>query len=479
MAWHARLSASQTKDWFTCPGTIALKELFPEHDPSGQAAQLGTCAHLLIEICLEKGVSPASFENRLLQIVHPDTPEEDTKMLAKHAKWPKGAGVVVFEVDEEMIDATTCFIDYVIGRLITLFPDQYDDTGMDEVPYHFSVEAVKRGQLKLEGRVNPLPERDDTGGTADVTIDAWPELMELVDYKNGTGVLVGVEGNLQLKSYTLGRAVENGQTIGGYEKYRYTIGQPRHHRAPPGGMSWEEQTPAQIEAFRKQLVAACKRVDAARECLANLQSNHDKAGQPSPTVQECRDELFQYGFLSVGEDGSHCNWCQHLNHCPAALGKVQETVGMDFEDDADEIDPALGANHIATILPWKPFIEKFLKVAAAKAEELAFKEEMPGYKIVRKGGNRAWKPKLDPKEVKARLVDHYGVDPAKIMNPAAEPTIRTGPQVEKVVPAKMREEFGKEFLHKPEGGLIMVPESDGREAYSAADAANDFDDVEE
>ena len=480
MAWHARLSASHTQDWFNCPGTIALKEMFPYDDPSGEAAQLGTCAHALIERCLEEGVAPEQYRDRLIEIVKPDTPDEDIKIHAKAFKWPKQVGRVVFEVDDEMIDATTCFIDYVIGRLVELFPEAYDAPGFgDEVPSSIAIDAVKRGQLKLEGRVNPLPERDDTGGTADVTLDAWPALMELVAYKNGTGVLVPVWGNLQLKSYTLGRAVEGEGNIRDYAEYRYTIGQPRHHRAPPGGMSWETQTPAELEAFRKELVNACERVDQARECLANAASNMSKVEGRPLTVEEARQSLFDVGFLSVGDDGSHCNWCPHLNECPAALGKVQEVAGIDFADEADEIEPPIGPNHLAMILPWKPFITKFLNVAAAKAEELAYKDEMPGFKIVKKGGNRTWKPKLDTAEVKARLVSHYGVDPAKIMNPAAKPTLRTGPQIEKAVPSKMRAEFGEEFLHKPEGGFTMVPEDDGREAVSMSQAADDFGDIEE
>ena len=28
----------------------------------------------------------------------------------------------------------------------------------------------------------------------DVTIDAWPEVLEVVDYKNGSGVFVPIEG---------------------------------------------------------------------------------------------------------------------------------------------------------------------------------------------------------------------------------------------------------------------------------------------
>lgn len=482
MAWHARLSASQTKDWFNCPGTIALKEMFPYDDPSGEAAQLGTCAHALIERCLEEGVAPIKYAGRLIQIKAPDTSKEEIVILPRAAKWPKGTQAVVFEVDDEMIDATTSFIDYVIGRLVELFPEAYDTTGFgDEVPYSIAIDAAKRGQLKLEGRVNPLPERDDTGGTADVTIDAWPDLMELVDYKNGTGVLVYVKDNLQLKSYTLGRAVENGGDLGDYAKYRYTIGQPRHHRSPPGGMSWEDQTPAELAAFRRQLVAACDRVDRARKVLVDLWSaRRDPAGNAHEevSIDDARNALFQTGFLSVGDDGGHCNWCPHLNSCPAALDKIQDTVGMDFAKEADDIEPPMGPNHIAAILPWKPFITKFLNVAAAKAEELALEEKMPGYKMVRKSANRTWKPDLKDAAVVSRLSDHYGVDPKKLKTAPTPGKLRTGPQVEKLVTSKMRKEFEGEFLWKPDGGLTMVPESDGREAVSMSDASDDFD-VEE
>ncbi|ADK73443.1 exonuclease [Roseobacter phage RDJL Phi 1] len=480
MAWHARLSASQTKDWFNCPGTIALKEMFPYDDPSGEAAQLGTCAHALIERCLEEGVSPEAYRDRLIEIKHPDTDKEETVIMGKNVKWPKQVGRVIFEVDDDMIEATTTFIDYVIGRLVELFPQAYDTTGFgDEVPYGISVDAVKRGQLKLEGRVNPLPERDDTGGTADVTIDCWPDLMELVDYKNGTGVLVPVEGNLQLRSYTLGRAVEGDGEIGDYANYRYTIGQPRHHRAPPGGMSWEELKPNELAAFRKELVAACKRVDKARLVLEQAY-NYKRDADEMLTIEEARQALYDAGFLSVGEDGGHCNWCPHLNDCPAALNKVQDVAGMDFADEPEELEDPMGPNHLAMILPWKGFIESFLKKAAAIAQERLLKgEEVPGYKMVRKGGNRTWKPDLDETEVTNRLIEHYGVKREKIMNPPAEAKMRTGPQIEKAVPAKMREEFAKEFLWKPEGGLTMVTEDDGREAVTPDQAADDFGDVEE
>ena len=61
MAWHARLSASKTKEWANCAGIIALAEAFPVEDLSGDAAMLGTCAHYLIERALGEGVQPSAY----------------------------------------------------------------------------------------------------------------------------------------------------------------------------------------------------------------------------------------------------------------------------------------------------------------------------------------------------------------------------------------------------------------------------------
>ena len=132
-----------------------------------------------------------------------------------------------------MVEAAASFITYVIRRLVETLPEVYDPGVAvydDDGFFAMSKLAVERGELKLEARVNPLPERDDTGGTADVTIDIWPDLLEIADYKNGTGVYVPIENNWQTRSYLLGRAVvENPEDLGEYNHYRHSIGQPRHH----------------------------------------------------------------------------------------------------------------------------------------------------------------------------------------------------------------------------------------------------------
>jgi len=478
MAWHARLSASQTKDWAHCAGTIALKEFFPVFDPSGDAARLGTCAHALIERCLEEGVPPSSYEGQLIEIVKPDTDDEDVKFLHRNAKMPPPSRIV-YEVDVDMIDATTAFVDYVLERLAALFPETYDPETDTADRYAWSKTAVAKGTVKLEGWVNPLPERDDTGGTADVTIDAWPELLEVVDYKNGVGVLVPVWSNWQLRSYTLGRAVEASPELDEYESYRYTIGQPRHHMAPEGGMSWEDISPAELRTFRKTLQDAVKRVDRARECGANYMANCEKAGEEG-TVEGMHEALYAAGFLTTEPDGNHCTWCNHLNDCPAARARVTETIGMDFDDDPEELEPPLGANHLAVVLPWAAFIKKFLKAAEDKAEEILLAGgEVPGYKIIRKSGNRTWKEGLEDDAVIKRLASEYGVAPEKLVTPPTPGKLRTGPQVEKLVPSKRKKDFEAEFLYKPVGGFSMVPESNPGRAVRPDTAADDFDDVED
>lgn len=482
MAWHARLSASQTKDWFNCEGTIALKEAFPYDDPSGDAARLGTCAHALIERCLEEGVPPSSYIDRLIEIVHPDTNKETVKIHRPNAKWPKGATRVVYQVDDDMVEATTSFVEYVLRRLHELFPDTYTAVEMafTEQWHAWSRHAVSSGVLKLEGRVNPLPERDDTGGTADVTIDAWPEMLEVVDYKNGVGVLVPVKGNLQLRTYLLGRAVELGETqedsarLDLYEDYRYTIGQPRHHRAPPNGVSSEDLSAKDLVKFREELRAACKRVDAARALVEDMFQACAEEGSPQPSIDDVRQALYSHGHLSVGEDGSHCTYCPHINDCPAARKKAEETAGIDFENEPSEIEPPLGPNHLATVIPWVPFIKTFLNNAEKRAEELALEGQMPGYKMVRKPSNRVLKDGVNEGEVQSFLREHGGK--ADQMHNAPKPaSLKTGPQLEKLLPRKHQKAFSDKFMYKPAGGLTMVPEDDGREAVTNDDPAADFE----
>lgn len=192
------------------------------------------------------------------------------------------------------------------------------------------------------------------------------------------------------------------------------------------------------------------------------------------------DDLYKAGLISVGADGSHCTFCHRKVKCPAALAKVQETTAADFAEPPEDLE-APGPNMLTAILPWIPFIDKFLKEAAASAErQLLSGGKLEGYKLVRKKTNRAWAPnykhddttvELTDSEVQRLMEEKFGVEPEKLV--VTSTSRISGPQAEKLVPKAKRKEFNDFFLYKPPGGLTMAESADPRSEV-VADAAGDF-----
>ena len=58
---HARLSASRTDRFMSCPGSYRLESLMP-YEPAGEAAAIGTAIHELSEIILSNGQIPAGTD---------------------------------------------------------------------------------------------------------------------------------------------------------------------------------------------------------------------------------------------------------------------------------------------------------------------------------------------------------------------------------------------------------------------------------
>jgi len=463
MGKHARLSASQTKQWWKCPGSTAVLETRPDlKRASGYHAQMGTCAHALVEKCLEEGSEPEDYRDRIIVIIEDDDGGESTSILRKNAKTPKDPQTVWFEVDTEMIDAVDVMTTYVRARLVELGAIPGGDAP-DEARA-----AAECKELQLESYTIPIPERDDTGGTADVTIDIFLEVLEIIDYKHGSGVFVPVEGNYQLRSYILGKAIE---TQFSHDVYRYTIVQPRH---PEGGVQSEEITRAELQAWAKDLGLAAERVDVAREKVS--------AGAGV-------DELFEEGLISVGDDGSHCTFCDLKTGCPAIFAKAQDLASVDFEDepDADKLETP-GENRLHIVLPWVKLIDSWIRDMEAEAERLLMQgRSIEGYKLVRKRSNRQWVPTcyvdlegdgeevpvpVDEENLLELMETEFNLDEADMY---AAPKLISGPQAEKLLTKDDRGRFNQVMLHKPEGGLTMVPEGDKREAVSV-DPAADFDD---
>src|SRR3972149_1479351 len=277
MAFHTKRSPSRAKQFIGCPGTLAFCSTLPEEQraSAGEAAQLGTATHAIIERCLSEGSEPAFYEDRIVELLEKPDGEEGTTILKPNAKTP-GPGRTFFIVDETMIHNATIMTDYVRERL--------EELGLDEK------------DLELETRTNPLPDRDDTSGTADVTLAALKAgVLEVDDYKNGY-LTVEHKDNPQTLAYLLGKAIEKKFA---FKIYRALICQPRADHEE-GAIRYVELTKRDLLDFQKEYRAAIERCEEAEAAF-------EKAGTKG------RDK-WAAKWLSAGEA---CTFCEAQAICPA------------------------------------------------------------------------------------------------------------------------------------------------------------------
>lgn len=467
-AGHRRYAASRGKRWMTCAGSVVLEEELPRGGSSSYA-QLGTAAHALLERCLTEGSEPSEYMGRIVVL---DENGEATIKKPK-AKMPTDPTVVAFIVDQDMVEAIDVAVEYVRSRMVELGVAGFDQLRNRAVS-STSCKAVEFGGLLLERTYEPVDGRPDVGGTADITLNGW-DVLEVVDYKHGSGVFVPVRKNAQLMLYLLGAARHFGMM---HSSYRITIVQPRH----PDGRRPQSQdvTLEELLEFEKALHAAlerCAEAEAMRAAGASVM------------------ELFDNGMLAVGD----CDFCPMRPTCPATLAKVADSARLDFSSDPPDAPPSqFEMPDVFELLRWVPFVKAWAKAVEAEADRLArqgIKSDL--FKMVRGRANRAWAPAvvlengdddlgLPPRieEVtdelrRAELAVELGFVPAdKWDNMFSEPELLSGPKIEKLVPSKQRAEFSRRFMTKPEGQLILVPVDDPREAVDPSTvAAEDFDTI--
>lgn len=439
---HAHYSPSGSERFHGCSGAPAFALKLPkEHkDKSGPAAQLGTAAHGLLEKCLTDMKAPSAFRDRIIELIGE---EEGFSMLKPSAKAP-GAGRIWFIVDEDMVEGVTEAYEYVLNRCEELFVDPAD-------------------ALIMEGRTNPLPDRDDTSGTADVTIDVKPFLLEVVDYKNGFVTVEHVD-NPQLLSYLCGRAEDTGWA---HEMYRITVVQPNGFH-PEGTTRSYEVTKDELRAFQVKHRTAVEKCDAAEAAL-------NDAGRVT-------DE-WQQEWLTAGD---HCTMCPAAAICIVKRQSMQAEARKDFADlppTDEEIDAEVqNLERAAEVAQWGPAVKKYIE-SAQKYLINAYDagRQVPG-KMVRKNTKRVWGKEaegLTPAELAVRLVkEGYISDNERaLLLTTTEPKLIGGPAVEKLVPAAKRAAFAAAYLHKPSGALEWAPEEDKRRAVNPGDGARaDFAD---
>ena len=320
----------------------------------------------------------------------------------------------------------------------------------DGFPFTFGDDDVGpiQGYLDLvRGLADDLAGGDDIGieervevtdqvyGTADAVVRSRDgHELNVVDLKYGRGVLVDVRGNPQLMIYGLGALYAIRQTAysEGVEVVRMHVFQPRHSQ---GGHSVEELTVEELLDWKHEVL--------------------------EPGIAAAS------GGSEERRAGDWCKFCPAKVGCPAIRKKSLEVAVGVFED-LPNLTPAktpmspkdLSPTMIRDLLGAFPMVEAWI----GSVREYAYKlvtagGKVPGFKLVEKKTNRAWKDETRA----ADLIRKYGEEPfppGKLLSPA---------QAEKAIGGKKGKAAVATMTKKPTAGTVLASDSDKRPAVSPGD----------
>ena len=377
MSNHAYLSASASERWLKCPPSAKLCAQM--EDMGSPYAQQGTDAHALCQYLVEKALG------------------RDTRDPTEDLTW----------YDAEMQEAAegyTAFVMEQVAQAKELCPDPLVCV---EQTLDFS-KWVEHGF-----------------GTGDCVIVA-DDLLHIVDFKYGVGVLVSASGedgngNTQLMCYALG-ALDTFGDLYDIRRIRLSIFQPRRDN---------------VDTF-----------EMTKDDLLNWAD-----GTLAP--------IAKLAYVGEGEfcAGDHCTFCKVKAICRKRAEYNMELAAFDFADP-----PTLDEAEIAEILPQIDSLVSWAEDIKAFALEQALSgTRYLGFKLVEGKSNRKYR---DEAEV-AKVVSEAGYEPYehKLMGITA---------MTKQLGKKRFDELLQGLIVKPQGKPVLVPESDKRPEFSSA--ANDFND---
>ena len=372
MARHAFLSASASYRWINCPPSAKLCEGMP--DETSTYAQEGTDCHELCAYLVEKAMG------------------RDVQDPTGHLSY----------YSAEMQSCAEEYCSYVM--------EQYGKArGYCKDPVMFIEQRLDFSRWVEEGF-----------GTGDCVIIA-DEVLHIIDYKHGLGVLVGSEGNTQMMCYALG-ALDAFDDIYDIKRIEMTIFQPRRDNVSTWSLS------------RKDLL------DWADMVLA-------------PTARMAYEGKGEF------KAGDHCQFCKAKSVCRKRAEHNLELARYDFAmpDTLSEIEIAAILPKIDQLIAWGNDLKDY---ALSQAQSGTHYE---GFKVVEGRSNR----KYTDEDAVARTVTEAGYDPyeKKILGITA---------MSSLLGKKRFEELLGSLIYKPPGKPALVPETDPRPAMDTA--AEDFKD---
>lgn len=302
--------------------------------------------------------------------------------------------------------------------------DDYADIVLGK--FYAAQKVSEDAKLLVEQRLDFSPWVPSGFGTGDAVIVS-DATLEVCDLKYGKGVRIVAQDNPQARLYGLGAINALGELYG-FAHVRNTIIQPRVNEDP---VTEETLTREELEAWGESI---------------------------RPAAELAWKGLGEY------KPGDHCKFCAARALCAARAAEAMRGFTHGFAapgliDDAD----------IPGILEVADIAESWIRDVRAYARNQALRgQQWAGWKLVRgRKGNRAWK---DEEAVREQLIragyteEQYAVHK---LRPPGEIEKELGKQAFSALVAK--------YVTQAEGALNLVPESDKRIEFAAADA--DFSDL--
>lgn len=369
---HAFLSASASHRWLNCPPSAKLCESLP--DQTSSFAQEGTDCHELCAYLVEKALGK--------KVTDP------TSSLSYY--------------NAEMQSCAEEYCSYVLEQL---------EKAKDYCP---------DPRVFIEQRLDFSHWVENGFGTGDCLILS-DQVLQIIDYKHGLGVLVESENNSQMMCYALG-ALDAFDDIYDIETVTMTIFQPRRQNISTWSIS------------KKDLL------EWADDVL-------------TPTA------LLAYEGKGEFKAGEHCQFCKVKATCRKRAEHNLELAKYDFAmpDTLDEVEIAVILEKVDQLFAWGNDIKDYALIKAQSGTHF------DGWKIVEGRSNR----KYTDEAAVAATVKEAGFDPyeSKLLGLTAMSTL---------LGKKKFEELLGGLIFKPPGKPTLVPENDKRPEMN--NAADDFKD---
>lgn len=436
MAKHASLGASSARRWMSCSGSPQMIKKAGIYEPPSIHAKKGTAVHSVIEDVLG-GVLPE--------------PED--------AVGKKYEGI---EIDVDMAAGARVMVDYVRER----------------------IELAPGAKLLLEQRVDlgsyAPPGEPMFGRTDTAVVDVQAGILEVIDFKNGVGVLVEVDNNPQLRFYCLGTWLSlSPEEQSAIHTVKTTVVQPNapHHAGP----------------VRSSVISVLDLLTWAEE----LREAALATTRPNATLVA----------------GEWCRWCSARSVCPERNSQKELDAFSDFVPDLTPgpLSPTV-VEQVSLLSPAQvaDFLAKAkaLKALIADAEAFLAREIMEGrpvagYKLVEGPGRRAFVSKISDAVLAAALnvaedqvdetLELMGVNKYSITIPDVLRMLDIDEKLfweerKHVSPSQLEKRVGKKhpsykalalLSERKKGKPTLAPESDSRPEYGVdPDDFQYFDDLD-